>query len=805
MSIAAKVYIGIVAAAGLWSIAFGVLFWESQDLSRFFFFLFAAILGSTLKVSLPGITGTLSVNFLFILVGILNLSSSETLALGFAATVVQSFWRAKTKPKPVHLLFNVSCMAIAIAASYSLYHSGFARSFNLSSYVLPGLAACAFFVTNTVPLAVVISLVEKKPVTRLWKECYFWSFPYYLLGAALAFLINMLSRQLDWGASLLVLSVIYLIYYAYQSYLLRLEDEKTLAQENAALHLRTIEALALAIDAKDSTTYEHLRRVKVYAVEIGREMGLGDSDLEALRAAALLHDIGKLAVPEHILSKPGTLTPEEFEKMKIHPLVSAGILERVQFPYAVVPIVRSHHERWDGTGYPDGLKGEEIPVGARIISAVDALDALCTQRQYREALTLERAIERMVSELRHRFDPRVLEILERRYRDFEAIVQSQPADTSKGALELQMKKNPAPAAGSEVAGKELTQGMADSSDFLSSIAAARQEVQVLFELTQDLGTSLSLDDTLSVLAVRLKRMIPYDSVAVYLLRENRLIPQYTNGVDSQLFASLEIPVGEGLSGWVAGHRQSIVNGNPSVEAGYLNDPTRFSILQSGLAVPLDGVNGLVGVISLYRTGTDSFSRDHLRILRAVSPKLTQSIENALRYQQVESSATTDGLTGLPNARSLFLHLESELTRSRRHGTPLAVLVCDLDGFKQVNDRFGHLEGNKVLQWVAKGIRDICRQYDYAARMGGDEFVLVLPGLQSGDLDVVVERLSKVAESAGVEICGERLLSISIGEAFYPADASHSEQLLEIADRRMYRVKHRHHLMASLDIQATAIQ
>jgi diguanylate cyclase (GGDEF)-like protein len=189
----------------------------------------------------------------------------------------------------------------------------------------------------------------------------------------------------------------------------------------------------------------------------------------------------------------------------------------------------------------------------------------------------------------------------------------------------------------------------------------------------------------------------------------------------------------------------------------------------------------------------------------VSPKLTQSIENALRYQQVESSATTDGLTGLPNARSLFLHLESELTRSRRHGTPLAVLVCDLDGFKQVNDRFGHLEGNKVLQWVAKGIRDICRQYDYAARMGGDEFVLVLPGLQSGDLDVVVERLSKVAESEGVEICGERLLSISIGEAFYPADASHSEQLLEIADRRMYRVKHRHHLMASLDIQATAIQ
>src|SRR5437016_10913736 len=165
----------------------------------------------------------------------------------------------------------------------------------------------------------------------------------------------------------------------------------------AALHLRTIEALALAIEAKDHTTHEHLKRVRVYAVEVAKHLKVPEEELEALRAASLLHDIGKLAVPEHIISKPGKLTPEEFEKMKIHPVVGAEILERVKFPYPVVPIVCAHHEKWNGKGYPYGLKGEEIPLGARILSAVDYLDALASDRQYRRALPLEEVIQRLAA------------------------------------------------------------------------------------------------------------------------------------------------------------------------------------------------------------------------------------------------------------------------------------------------------------------------------------------------------------------------------------------------------------------------
>ena len=166
---------------------------------------------------------------------------------------------------------------------------------------------------------------------------------------------------------------------------------------------------------------------------------------------------------------------------------------------------------------------------------------------------------------------------------------------------------------------------------------------------------MSLDETLSVLAVRLRRIIPFSSLAIWIRRENVLRPEYVTGDDFRLFSSLEIPVGQGLSGWVAENRKPILNGNPSVEPGYLNDPAKFSTLRSAVAVPLEGVNGVLGVLTLYHAESDAFTKDHLRILLAISSKIAVAIENALRFQRAESSATTDYLTDLPNARSLFLH------------------------------------------------------------------------------------------------------------------------------------------------------
>jgi len=804
MSIRAKLFIGTTAALGMWALTHALWHWQSVDLARFVCYVLVAVIASGLKIQLPGIDGTMSVNFLFILLSVLELNLPETLVLGCTATLAQCLLRSRQKLVPIKIVFNVfSMMANAIAVSYFAYHS-LQRVLGAGTLPLLIVTALIFFLANTIPVAVVISLTENKPAHKVWAECHFWSFPFYMVGAAVVFAVGFLSKQVGWQTSLLVLPLVYWVYRSYYLYLARLaaekrqvEIEKRNAEEVASLHLRTIEALALAIEAKDHTSHKHLQRVRVFTVEVARELGFAEDEVEALRAAALLHDIGKLAIPEHIINKPGRLTPEEFEKMKIHSVVGSEILQRVAFPYPVAPIVRSHHERWDGTGYPDGLKGEQIPKGARVLAAIDVLDALASHRQYRSAMSLDAAMEKVASMSGSAFEPRIVEVLQRRYRQLEKMAESDSPTADEAT----------PSAGDSVevsvepAGFEQSAPIAASAneaDFLSSIASARQEAQIMFELSQDLGNSLSLGETLSVLSVRLRKMIPYDSMAVFLLKDGRLAPELVSGDNFRLLSSLNIRLGEGLCGWVAEKRKPILNGNPEVEAGYVSDPAKFTPLRSTLAVPLEGLNGVVGVLAMYRADRDAFSADHLRILLAVSSKIALSVENALKYQQAEDSATTDYLTGLPNARSLFVHLSRELARCRRTGTSLAVMVCDIDNFKQINDLYGHLEGDNLLKDFAGHLKETCRGYDYVARMSGDEFVIVAPGLSPEASSEKASRLNQLAIKAGRKIAGSDLVGLSVGTAFCPQDGFDVEALLAEADRRMYSMKKLHHSEPATD-------
>jgi diguanylate cyclase (GGDEF)-like protein/putative nucleotidyltransferase with HDIG domain len=808
MSSRAKFFIGVTAALGLCALVDALWHWQSVDPARFACYLLVAVLASSLKIELPGLDGTMSVNFLFILLSILELNLPETLVLGCTATLAQCLFGTRRKLVPIKIVFNVfSMMANAIVLSYLSYHA-LQRVLGAGTLPLLVITSLIFFLANTIPVAVIISVTEKKPTHKVWAECHFWSFPFYMVGAAVVFAVGFLSRKVGWQTSLLILPLVYWVYRSYHLYLAKLaaekiqvEIEKKHAENVASLHLRTIESLALAIEAKDHTSHQHLQRVRVFAVEVAKELGFPESEIEAVRAAALLHDIGKLAIPEHIINKPGRLTPEEFEKMKIHTQVGAEILQRVAFPYPVAPIVRSHHEHWDGTGYPDGLKGEQIPPGARVLAAVDCLDALASHRQYRGAMSLEAAMDKVASMSGSSFDPQVVEVLQRRYRDLERLAQSDSYAASTAVATTDAHITPASAhvrteivadSGGEFERPAPTSSASNETDFLSSIASARQEAQTMFELSQDLGNSLSLGETLSVLSVRLRKMIPYDSLAVFLLKENRLIPELVSGDNFRLLNSLNVGLGEGLCGWVAEKRKPIINGNPEAEAGYVCDPARFTTLRSALAVPLEGLHGVVGVLAMYRSEPDAFSPDHLRILLAVSSKIALSVENALKYQQAEDSATTDYLTGLPNARSLFVHLSRELARCRRTSTTLAVMVCDLDNFKQINDLYGHLEGDNLLKEFANRVKEVCRGYDYVARMGGDEFVVVAPGLSAEASDEKASRLHQLAVEAGRQVAGRDLVGLSVGTAFCPEDSFDVERLLAEADRRMYSMKKVHH-------------
>ncbi|MCS7024771.1 MAG: diguanylate cyclase [Bryobacteraceae bacterium] len=775
----------VVICLGLGSAIVALANFRAADLTRFFIFLGLGLVAASQQIGMPPLRGVLSLNFLFVLIGLPQLSLGENMTIALAATLVQS----RTSPQPdrrwvqtiFHLAtFHLATVAIAVQAAHFVFGLWKASTKNWGMLVPHFLAAVVYYVLSTFPLSAMLAFETRQSLLATWKECYRWSLPFYLAGGLVA-VAAALSPDL-WTTALTAPFLLVIFWY-YRGHLARCAEEKNQAQELVDLHQRTIEALALAIEAKDHSAQDHLFRLQTYALAIGQELKLDKSELDALRAASLLHDIGKLAVPDHILSKPGRLSREELEKMRIHPVIGAEILEMVKFPYPVAEIVRHHHEKWNGGGYPDGLAGEKIPLGSRILAVVDAFDSMSSPRPYRPAMSVEEAMRQIVAESGISFDPKVVQIFQQGYPEFER--------------QFQERRQQRMRLSSEIRGRYTTEEVREPSDnkepeenasFLKSIAAAHQEAQMLFELAQELGSSLSLDETLSVFAVRIRRAIPYDAIAIYVLRDSVLRPEFVAGDNLRLFAQLEIPVGQGLSGWVAANRKPALNGNPLAEPGYREDSNRHETLRSALSVPLEGVNGLVGVLSLYCASKDAFSRDHLRILQAICGKVALSIENALKYRQAESSASTDYLTGLLNARSLFLHLDGEIARCKRLEHPLAVLVSDLDSFKQVNDRFGHLEGNRLLQRVAQKLKENCREYDCVARMGGDEFVMVLPGLSKEGVRKLIPRLREVVKQAGLEVLQEDVIDFSVGEAYYPMDGVNAEQLLAEADRRMYLFK-----------------
>jgi len=606
-------YIGLVLAIGIASCAHGLWTWSSADPVKFISYLLLTVAASGMKIRLPSVLGTMSLSFLFILIGIAQFSLGETLLMGCAGGLVQCVFLAKHRPKGVQVAFNLASVCGAIELGYAVQHLPWLHS--------GVLTAAVYFVADTVPVAVIIGLTENKNAWNVWREAYMWTFPNYLVGAAAVWVVGETDQRLGWQPGLLLLPILYIIYRSHRSYVERLEEARKRAEQQAehalevaALHRRTIETLALAVEAKDQTTSDHLQRVETYAIGVAKELGMGGTDLEALRAAALLHDIGKLAVPEYIIAKPGKLTPEEFEKMKTHTVVGGEIVERIRFPYNVAPLVRGHHERWNGTGYPDGLAGEQIPLGARILAAVDCLDALSSDRQYRRAMPLSEAMDFVKSCAGTNFDPAVVEILARRHVELEALSKSEVRIISLPTA-VRVERGDAPAAGFEkIAGAGISSpenATRDLSTLRRAVGRATVNMRALAGLTTRIAECDTPDNVFAALRESLGDIVQYAAMVVYVRRGDCLLPDCTDGDAAGLFGSREVPVGAGLSGWVAENGKAIVNGNPHVEPAYLVSPSEFSRLHAALAVPLVGPGGIAGVLSLYRNERDTFTNADL--------------------------------------------------------------------------------------------------------------------------------------------------------------------------------------------------
>jgi diguanylate cyclase (GGDEF)-like protein/putative nucleotidyltransferase with HDIG domain len=532
--------------------------------------------------------------------------------------------------------------------------------------------------------------------------------------------------------------------------------------EASRIHLATVEALASAIDARDQVGSGHIRRTQIYAVGIGREMGLGPSDLKALETGALLHDIGKLAVPEHILNKAGRLTQPEFDRTKIHTSVGASILEQVGFRYPVVPTVRHHHEHWDGSGYPDGISGESIPLTARILAVADAYDTIRSSRPYRPAVTRERACAMIQSEAGKKFDPNIVQVLIQKL----------------SALE------------SDLAAAGVGYDAIEEERFVREIKLAHREVFGLYELAREFSSSRKVSDTFDLFADKIAEFVPFDGYVLYLLDKSkaRAMAAHVKGRFAEELSSRKIRVGHGATGQALRAGESVFNVDPDLDFAH-SESHLAGAFKTMAAIPLIGDGETIGAVTIYSSKLSEYGEEHMRLLETICRIAAEAISKNLRHDEAKEHALTDPMTGLPNARSLQMQFDKEAARAARGGTSFQLLMLDLDGFKPVNDRFGHKVGDEMLKRVGRVIKQQLRDYDFLGRYGGDEFVAILPETDSREVADVCERIERSVADFRLQV-GDRFASVgvSLGTSGYPMNGETFDQMIIAADKAMYHNK-----------------
>jgi diguanylate cyclase (GGDEF)-like protein/putative nucleotidyltransferase with HDIG domain len=567
----------------------------------------------------------------------------------------------------------------------------------------------------------------------------------------------------------------------------RLSAKTRETEELSRIHFATAEALATAIDAKDQTTHCHVRRVQIYAAGMGEVFGLSKAEIAALKAGALLHDVGKLAVPAHIINKPGRLTPAEFEKMKIHTTVGAQILSRIDFPYPVTPIVRHHHEQWDGLGYPDGLKGEQIPLTARIISVVDCFDSVREDRPFRRGMTRDEAIAFLLRGSGTHFDPTVVDLFIKHLPRFESQIaavglpQQLPPNQTREPFALQ-----------EV---DITQTRERGSYMAyDQIKSAHQEVYALYEIARTFGSSLDVRNTVEVLVDKVGHVVPFDTCAVYLYDElkGHATTAHVAGRNAKVLAARCIAPGEGVTGFALANRSPINQLHPSLDFAGLQLEREYRSMAS---LPLFKDDMLLGALSVYSADLEQYTDDHMRLLETVTRLASDALSNAMHHAEAESNALTDPLTGLPNARHIALRFDEEASRARRTGRPFQVVMLDLDDFKLVNDTFGHKVGDKMLREMGRIIQTQLREYDFLARYAGDEFVAIVQELIGTQVEDLRSRIETAVSEFSLHLRGrgQARVGISVGTATYGVEGETLDQLLVAADQAMYRAKSSHKL------------
>jgi len=819
---AARVYWGAVVTAGALVFAWGLYGCLSLGAARWAQLLVLAslvVISGMLPVRIPGTKASVTAGDCFIFLGVIFLGVPAAIVLGALDLFTSSL---RTSRHASNWIAAPACMALtAYFAGQTFYlalaaYGGVARRpvaaaepLTLEQLILPLiLMALVQYILNGALIVTLIALKSRRSVWRCWLDEYLWTSWTFFAGAVAAGLVYAAIMKFGLLYVLLSIPVVAATFATYRTYVERVAEQTREAAEVSRLHLATVEALATAIDAKDQTTHFHVRRVQVYCGRLGELMGLSAGEIKALKAGALLHDIGKLAVPDHILNKPGKLTEAEFDRMKIHTTVGAQILERVGFPYPVVPIVRYHHEQWDGRGYPEGLKGEEIPLTARILSVVDCFDSVREERPYRRGMTRDEACSMLRRGAGGHFDPRVVEVFLRHLPQFDEEIVAQGLDNRGLTNEEWEHRDLLGEAGETADDRHAASAGAavhtrDATDYLSQITNAHREVYALYEIARTFGSSLDIEDTVSVLVNKVGHVVPFDLCAVYLYDEEKgyATAAHVAGRHSDALRGRAVAPGEGVVGFVLANRRSSFLLDPMLDFTDVALPEGYQF-RSMVALPLTKDERLLGALAVYTSEPRRYTDDHLRLLDTVARLASDALSNAMSHAEAESNALTDTLTGLPNSRAMYVRFEQEASRARRSGRPFQVVMLDLDDFKQVNDTFGHKTGDRVLREVGRIIQAQLREYDFLARYAGDEFVAIVQDLSNEQTNELRERIERAVSRFSLHVRGDKhaRVGISIGSASYGVHGETLDHLLIAADEAMYSAKSRHKQHA-LDVKS----
>jgi diguanylate cyclase (GGDEF)-like protein/putative nucleotidyltransferase with HDIG domain len=785
LPIAARVYVISVIVIGLALLVVSV---PEVQLKQPLLFVALMILSSAtaaLKVTLPLTTSgsTMSVSYAVDFASLLLLGPHETMLVAAGSAFSQCHLNRKERNPMYRTLFSAASLVITVqVAGLAFLLLGGTPSHTPLTVARPLVgAATVYYLFNTGLIATAIALSTRSGLVSTWHNNFLWSAPSYFVGASTAAIAAWFVEHAGYWVAPFTFAPMYLTYRTYKVYMGRIEDEQRHVQQTSDLHLATIEALARAIDAKDQTTQMHIRRVQMYAAGLARAAGLSESEIQGVKTAALLHDIGKLAVPEHILSKPGPLTQEEFQKIRIHPQVGAEIIAAVPFPYPVAPLILSHHERWDGKGYPQGIAGEAIPVGARILTIVDYYDAVTTERPYHKALTNESAMGLLRHEAGRALDPKLVPV-------FIEMLPSLIAEADAMARAA-AERPPVETVSLGTTAVGLVPPITHNA--FENIALAHREIYALYEIAQSMGTSLGVADTMALISSKISKVVPWTGCSLFLFNPetDTLKCRFAMGADAPKLLNATLTIPQGLTGWVGRNRRTLINADPRVTFETLGLPAPVD-LKAAIVCPLNFNDTFIGTLALYHAEPNRYTEDHRRLLERIAEQAGAVIHNSIVFEQTQEDSLTDPLTGLPNRRSMFVHLSRELSRAERLKSEVAVIVMDVDGFKSINDTYGHNVGDHALREVAAAMQETLRPYDLCVRYAGDEFIVVLADCSREAADLKRRELqSRIAEIELEVRAGKRVhLAISAGAAVFPQDGTTYEALLADADHRMYRDK-----------------